>query len=84
MAALGQHSSGLVQALLGAAGGSRESAAKAAATLSARRARRMAPVGAGRHTDQFGEATAEGAQRRAADLENSFHGVREGLGQLPT
>src|SRR5436309_16137952 len=33
------------------------------------RARRVAPVGAGRHTDQFGEASAEGAQRRAADRE---------------
>jgi hypothetical protein len=29
----------------------------------------MAPVGAGRHTDQFGEASAEAAQRRAADRE---------------
>src|SRR2546425_6792064 len=34
-----------------------------------RRARRGAPVGAGRHTDQFGKASAEGAQRRAADCE---------------
>jgi hypothetical protein len=32
MAALGQHSSGLVQALLGAAGASRESAAEEVAT----------------------------------------------------
>src|SRR3977135_2798119 len=32
----------------------------------------MAPVGAGRHTDQFGEATAEGAQRRAADRETDL------------
>src|SRR5690242_3081785 len=31
--------------------------------------RRVAPVDAGRHADQFGEARAEGAQRRAADLE---------------
>jgi hypothetical protein len=34
-----------------------------------RRPRRLAPVGAGRHTDQLGEAAAEGAQRRAADRE---------------
>ena len=34
-----------------------------------RRARRPAPIDAGRHTDQLGEAGAEGAQRRAADLE---------------
>src|SRR5215218_9850897 len=34
-----------------------------------RRARRLAPIDAGRHTDQFGEASAEGAQRRAADRE---------------
>ena len=32
-------------------------------------ARRLAPVGAGRHTDQLGEAAAEGAQRRTADRE---------------
>jgi hypothetical protein len=32
-------------------------------------ARATAPVGAGRHADQVGEATAEGAQRRAADRE---------------
>ena len=32
----------------------------------------MAPVGAGRHTDQFGEARAEGAQRRAADRETDL------------
>src|SRR5918994_1034920 len=37
-----------------------------------RRARSEAPVGAGRHTDQFGEATAEGAKRRAADLETDL------------
>src|SRR6266540_5142190 len=37
-----------------------------------RRARRLAPVGAWRHTDQFGEASAEGAQRRAADLETDL------------
>src|SRR5215211_497923 len=36
------------------------------------RARRLAPVGAGRHTNQFGEASAEGAQRRAADLETDL------------
>jgi hypothetical protein len=30
---------------------------------------RIAPVGAGRHTDQLGEAGAEGAERRAADRE---------------
>src|SRR5664279_4686432 len=34
-----------------------------------RRTRLVAPVGAGRHTDQVAEATAEGAQRRAADRE---------------
>ena len=34
-----------------------------------RRARRLAPIDAGRHTDQLGEASAEGAQRRAADRE---------------
>src|SRR5919106_3932958 len=34
-----------------------------------RRAHRLAPVGAGRHTDQLGEASAEGPERRAADLE---------------
>src|SRR3954447_9196587 len=34
-----------------------------------RRAGRVAPVGAGRHADQVAEATAEGAQRRAADRE---------------
>src|ERR671930_1833815 len=34
-----------------------------------RRARRLVSVGAGRHADQLGEAGAEGAQRRAADLE---------------
>src|SRR5215217_1883447 len=34
-----------------------------------RRARRLVPVGAGRHTDQLGEASAKGAQGRAADLE---------------
>jgi hypothetical protein len=33
---------------------------------------RVAPVGAGRHTDQLGEATAEGAQRRAADRETDL------------
>jgi hypothetical protein len=33
------------------------------------RARLVAPVGAGRHAHQFGEARAEGAQRRAADRE---------------
>src|SRR5271169_143564 len=37
-----------------------------------RRARRVAPVGAGRHTDQLSEATAEGAQRRAADRETDL------------
>src|ERR671921_1570937 len=31
--------------------------------------RRVSPVGAWRHADKFGEATAEGAERRAADLE---------------
>ena len=34
-----------------------------------RRPRRLAPVDAGRHVDQVGEASAEGAQRRAADHE---------------
>ena len=34
-----------------------------------RRARGLAPVGAGRHADQLGEARAERAQRRAADRE---------------
>src|SRR5919108_2075058 len=29
----------------------------------------LAPVGAGRHTDQLGEASAEGTERRAADGE---------------
>ena len=33
------------------------------------RARRVAPVGAGGHTDQLGESGAERAERRAADLE---------------
>ena len=33
---------------------------------------RLAPVGAGRHTDQLGEASAEGAQRRAADRETDL------------
>src|SRR5664279_2117337 len=37
-----------------------------------RRERRVAPIGPGRHTDQFGEATAEGAQRRAADRETDL------------
>src|SRR3990170_2927448 len=32
-------------------------------------ARGPVPIDAGRHTDQLGEATAEGAQRRAADGE---------------
>ena len=36
------------------------------------RARRIAPIGAGRHTDQLGEASAEGAQRRAADRETDL------------
>src|SRR5258706_9069809 len=36
---------------------------------SRRRARRLVPIDAGRHTDQLGEATAEGAERRAADRE---------------
>src|SRR3954452_7060134 len=30
---------------------------------------RLAPIDAGRHADQFGEPSAERAQRRAADLE---------------
>ena len=34
--------------------------------------RRVAPVGAGRHTNQLGEASAEGAQRRAADRETNL------------
>src|SRR5215210_2933014 len=33
------------------------------------RARRLLPIDAGRHADQLGEASAEGAQRRAADRE---------------
>ena len=37
-----------------------------------RRARRVAPIDAGRHTDQLGEASAEGAQRRAADRETDL------------
>src|SRR6266508_4429631 len=37
-----------------------------------RRARRLAPVDAGRHTDQLSEATAEGAKRRAADRETDL------------
>ena len=32
----------------------------------------MVPIGAGRHADQFGEATAERAQRRAADRETDL------------
>jgi hypothetical protein len=36
------------------------------------RARLVAPVGAGRHAHQFGEARAEGAQRRAADRETDL------------
>src|SRR5258708_39197095 len=32
----------------------------------------LAPVRAGRHTDQFGESSAEGAQRRAADRETGL------------
>src|SRR5438132_973845 len=32
----------------------------------------LAPVGAGRHAGQFGEASAEGAQRRAADRETDL------------
>src|ERR687893_647579 len=39
-----------------------------------RRASCLASVGAGRHTDQLGEATAEGAQRRAADRETEVPG----------
>jgi hypothetical protein len=30
------------------------------------------PIGVGRHTDQLGEASAEGAQRRAADRETDL------------
>ena len=37
--------------------------------IPASRTRRLAPVDAGRHADQLGEARAEGAQRRAADRE---------------
>src|SRR5450755_567642 len=37
-----------------------------------RRASWLAPVGAGRHADQFGEASAEGAQRRAANRETDL------------
>jgi hypothetical protein len=37
-----------------------------------RRPRRLAPIDAGRHTDQLGEATAEAAQRRAADRETDL------------
>jgi hypothetical protein len=47
-----------------------------------RRARRVAPVDAGRHADQVGEAAAEGAQRRAdreTDLERARIGA-EGAG----
>jgi hypothetical protein len=33
------------------------------------RARRLAPIDAGRHTNQLAEASAEGAKRRAADRE---------------
>jgi hypothetical protein len=32
----------------------------------------VAPVGAGRHPDKLGEASAEGAQRRAADRETDL------------
>src|SRR5271154_1178277 len=35
-------------------------------------ARRLAPVGAGWHADQLGEAAAEGPQRRAADGETDL------------
>jgi hypothetical protein len=35
-------------------------------------ARGLAPIDAGQHTDQLGQATAEGAQRRAADRETDF------------
>src|SRR3712207_1752252 len=35
-------------------------------------ARRPAPIDAGRHTDQLGEANGEGAKRRAADLETDL------------
>ena len=37
-----------------------------------RRAGRLFPISAGRHADQLGEASAEGAQRRAADGETYF------------
>src|SRR5215212_11286038 len=37
-----------------------------------RRARRLAPIDAGRHTDQLAEASAEGAKRRAADFETDL------------
>src|SRR5215217_3889764 len=37
-----------------------------------RRARSLAPIDAGRHTDQLAEASAEGAKRRAADLETDL------------
>ena len=49
------------------------SVAKAASTRCLRRrARRVGPVGAGRHTGQLGEAGAEDAQRRAADRETGL------------
>src|SRR5918994_5668079 len=37
-----------------------------------RRARRLAPIDAGRHTNQLTEASAEGAKRRAANLETDL------------
>src|SRR5262249_39008027 len=37
-----------------------------------RRARRVAPVGTWRHTDQFGETSGEGTQRRATDRETDL------------
>src|SRR5271155_4812113 len=37
-----------------------------------RRASALAPVGARRHADQFGEASAEGAQRRVADCDTDL------------
>src|SRR5215212_1958950 len=46
-----------------------------------RRAHRLAPIDAGRHTDQLGEASAEGAQRRAADLEADFGDAEVAMAQ---
>src|SRR5438045_9287264 len=45
------------------------------------RPRYEALIGAGRHPDQFGEAAAERAERRAADLETDLGDVEIALAQ---